>query len=198
MSLHGQSPNPQGKGLLPVLDALYTVTRGLNVPAKPLNRIVDELFTSLFVLSSAIKFKPVLGQCYWLYRKPDGYRLSLIAPEQWPETQSGLYVGQCELQNDLTWSLDLSDRCLGNSVLMLEIARQREDFDRQLQVFDCIEEALPSYSETLPFYARVLASGLACSLGQSMYKRGIKGLSYSQIQRSEVANLQVLKAVRAG
>ncbi|WP_431065444.1 DUF2452 domain-containing protein [Methylotuvimicrobium sp.] len=189
MSSHVQSPNPQGKGLLPVLDALYTLTRGLNVPAKPLNRIADELFTSLFVLSSAIKFKPVLGQCYWLYRKPDGYRLSLIAPEQWPETQSGLYVGQCELQNDLTWSLELSEACLGNSVLMIEIARQREDFDRHLQVFDRIEEALPTYSETLPFYARVLASGLACSLGQSMYKRGINGLSYSQIQRCEIANL---------
>lgn len=189
MSSHGQTPNPQGKGLLPVLDALYTVTRALNVPAKPLNRIADELFTSLFVLSCAIKFKPVLGRCYWLYRKPDGYRLSLIAPEQWSETQSGLYVGQCELQNDLTWSLELSERCLGNSVLMVEIARQREDFDRQLQAYDCIEQALPTYSGALPFYARVLASGLACSLGQSMYKSGINGLSYSHVERREIADL---------
>lgn len=189
MSLEKQTPNPQGKGLLPVIDALNSLRSGLSAPAKPLHRIADELFTSLFVLSSAIRFKPAIGQPYWLYRRPDGYRLSLIAPEQWPETQSGLYVGQCQLQNDLTWSLELSERCRDNALLMAEITRQRKDFDRQLQAFERIEQALPTYSKTLPFYARVLASGLAFSLEQSIDKGGIKGLSYRQArQASKLSN----------
>lgn len=175
-----RSPNPQGKGLAPALDALQSARSHLCVPTKTVHRIADELFTSLFVLSSLIKFKPVVGQSYWLYRKPDGYRLSLIAPEQWPQSQSGFYVGQCTLQSDLTWTLELSKQCRESSVLMAEIARRRDDFDRTLQTCERIDDALPVYNETLPFYARVLASVLASSLEQSMQKSGIAGLSFER------------------
>ncbi|MGR9046229.1 MAG: DUF2452 domain-containing protein [Gammaproteobacteria bacterium] len=176
-------PNPQGKGLVPVLDSLAQARKGLSVPAKDIGRIADELFTSLFILNSQIKFKPVAGQTYWLYRKDSGYRLSLIAPEQWSPSQSGQFIGACELHFDLTWTLRLSDQGQADPELIAEIARRRERFDRKLAQAECVDAMLPFYLEELPFYARVLASALAYSIGQSMQKGGLKGLDFRQAQK---------------
>lgn len=176
-------PNPQGKGLAPALDNLLLTRNNLPVPAKNIRQIANELFTSLFVLNSQIKFKPVTGQTYWLYRKDKGYRLSLIAPEQWSPAKYGHFIGSCELQPDLTWTLNLADQCLDDQELAAEIARQRERFERRLEQAERIDDLLPVYVETLPFYARVLASALAYSLRQSMLKGGVSGLSFRQAQR---------------
>jgi hypothetical protein len=178
-----KSPNPQGKGLSPFLDSLLLTRKDLSAPAKDLRQITNELFTSLFVLNSQIKFKPVIGQTYWLYRKDEDYRLSLIAPEQWSPSQYGRFIGACELQTDLTWTLCLSDQCRGDQALTIEIARQRERFDRKLKQARRIDDLLPVYIETLPFYSRILASALAHSLRQSMQKNGISGLSFHQAQQ---------------
>jgi hypothetical protein len=175
-----KSPNPQGKGLVPVLESLMQTRKNLAVPAKDILQIANELFTSLFVLNSQIKFKPVVGRAYWLYRKDGIYGLSLIAPEQWSPSQYGQFIGACELQPDLTWTLELSGQCRGDLALMAEITRQWERFDEKLNTAEHIDDLLPVYIATLPFYSRVLASALAHSLGQSMQKGGISGLSYDQ------------------
>ena len=178
-----KSPNPQGKGLSPILESLLLAQNDLSAPAKDISQITNELFTSLFVLNSQIKFKPVTGQTYWLYRKDGGYRLSLIAPEQWSPSQYGRFIGACELQTDLTWTLRLSDQCRDDQALTTEIARQRERFDRKLKQARRIDDLLPVYIETLPFHSRVLASALAHSLKQSMQKSGISGLNFDQTQQ---------------
>jgi hypothetical protein len=175
-----KSPNPQGKGLVPVLESLMQTRKNLAAPAKDILQIANELFTSLFVLNSQIKFKPVVGRTYWLYRKDGIYGLSLIAPEQWSPSQYGQFIGASELQPDLTWTLELSGQCRGDLVLMTEITQQRERFDEKLNTAEHIDDLLPVYIATLPFYSRVLASALAHSLGQSMQKGGISGLSFDQ------------------
>jgi hypothetical protein len=175
-----KSPNPQGKGLVPVLESLMQTRKNLAAPAKDILQIANELFTSLFVLNSQIKFKPVVGRTYWLYRKDGIYGLSLIAPEQWSPSQYGQFIGASELQPDLTWTLELSGQCRGDLVLMAEITQQRERFDQKLNTAEHIDDLLPVYIATLPFYSRVLASALAHSLGQSMQKGGISGLSFDQ------------------
>ena len=82
-SLIVKSANPQGKGTVPVLESLQQAKLQLIAPAKNIHQVSSELFTSLMVLNSQIRFKPTANQSYWLYLKNDQYRLSLIAPEQW-------------------------------------------------------------------------------------------------------------------
>ncbi|MGJ0430096.1 DUF2452 domain-containing protein [Methylobacter sp.] len=178
-----KSPNPQGKGLVPVLESLMQTRKNLVVPAKDILQVANELFTSLFVLNSRIKFKPAVGRTYWLYRKDGLYGLSLIAPEEWSPSKYGQFIGACQLQADLTWTLELSEQCRGDRQLMAEITQQRERFDQKLKTAECIDDILPVYIAALPFYSRVLASALAHSLGQSMQKGGINGLSFNQARR---------------
>lgn len=175
--------NPQGKGLVAVLDSLQHAKKSLQAPAKNIQRISGELFTSMFILSSQIRFKPTLRQTYWLYFKDRQYRLSLIAPGQWRPAQYGRYIGACELQTDLTWTLALSEDCSNDQALMLDIAHRRLAFEEQLQQAEKIDDVLPVYVETLPFYSRVLAAALADSLRQSMQKSGISGMSFLQASK---------------
>lgn len=62
-------PNPQGKGLVPVLESLVQSRALISVVAKHINQISSELFTSMFVLHSQFQFKPVMGKQYWLYQR---------------------------------------------------------------------------------------------------------------------------------
>lgn len=187
MNVSGKHPNPQGKGMTPVLENLQQTTNSLSVPAKDIHRITNELFTSLFVLNSQIRFKPVCGQYYWLYRKDGTYRLSLIAPEQWTADQSGRYVGACQLQNDLTWTLELSIQSRNDPQFITEIACQRQRFEKNMQQAEKVDDMLPIYKEHLPFYSRVLASALSYSLQNSMQKGGISGMNYKQANKKEVS-----------
>ena len=183
-----KAANPQGKGVVSVLDSLQQAKKNLYVPAKNIQQISNELFTSLFILNSEIRFKPVKGQTYWLYLKNTQYRLSLIAPEQWSPSQYGRFIGACELQTDLTWTLQLSDDCTNDQAFIKEIAYQREWLEKKMQQAEKIDDVLPVYVETLSFYSRVLASALAYSLGQSMQKSGISGLSLTQVQEKCLSN----------
>ncbi len=174
-----KAANPQGKGVVSVLDNLREVKNHLRVSAKTIREISNELFTSLFVLNSEIRFQPKLNQTYWLYSKNQKYRLSLIAPEQWSPAQYGRFIGACELQADLVWSLNLSADCAADPAFLRHIADQRRQLEQRLQQAEKVEDVLPVYVQALPFYARILASALAYSLKQSMRQSGIAGLSFS-------------------
>ncbi|BBL60290.1 DUF2452 domain-containing protein [Methylomonas koyamae] len=183
MNLTIKPANPQGKGAVSILDSLQHAKQQLVAPAKNIQQIGSDLFTSLFVLNSQIRFKPTAGQSYWLYCKDGQYRLSLIAPEQWSPARSGRYIGACQLQSDLTWTLALSADCAADRAFLQEIADRRRQLEQKLQQAETIDDALPVYLETLPYYSRILASALAYSLKQSMQKSGISGLSYRQAER---------------
>ena len=172
--------NPQGKGQVSVLDSLQQAKKSLQVSPKNIQQISSELFTSLFILNSEIRFKPTPQKTYWLYFKADQYRLSLIAPEQWLPNKSGRFIGRCELQMDLTWTLALSAECKNDPAFIQKIADQRQQLEEKMQRAEKIDDVLPVYLETLPYFARVLASALAYSLKQSMQKSGILGLSLQQ------------------
>ncbi|MGR8929628.1 MAG: DUF2452 domain-containing protein [Gammaproteobacteria bacterium] len=175
--------NPQGKGSVAVLDSLQQAKKYLQVSAKNIQQISSDLFTSLFILNSQIRFKPTVKRVYWLYLKNNQYRLSLIAPEQWQPARSGRFIGACEMQTDLTWTLELSDDCANDQAFILEIAYRRRQLEEKMQQAEKIDDVLPVYLETLPFYSRVLASALAYSLKRSMQQSGIDGLSFHQAKR---------------
>ena len=175
-----KNPNPQGKGLVPVLAALADARVPYRVPPKHIEQVSAELFTSLFILSSQFSFKPVLGKTYYLYRKQNAYQLSLIAPQRWNSKVYGQYIGECELQADMSWTLILSDGAAADQTLLSQIAERRQQFDIAMQQAEKIDDVLPVFEERLPFYQRVFASALSSSLSQSMHGSGIAGLSYSQ------------------
>ena len=175
-------PNPQGKGLVPVLDSIAASRPPASVPPKHIEQISSELFTSLFVLSSRFQFKPVVGQSYWLYRKGQDFKLSLISPEEW-RGGFGQFVGQCQLQRDITWTLALDGEAAKDVELMQLITVKRAEFEAKLQAVETLEQILPVFDATLLFYQRVFASALAHSLGISMHKSAIKNLSYQQAKK---------------
>ncbi|MGZ5045407.1 MAG: hypothetical protein ACXV8P_11515 [Methylobacter sp.] len=49
--------NPQGKRTVALLDSLQQAKKQLQVSAKNIQQISSELFTSLFILNSQIRFK---------------------------------------------------------------------------------------------------------------------------------------------
>lgn len=178
--------NPQGKGLVPVLESLAQ-SRAL-VPALPkhIEQISRELFTSLFILHSQFQFKPIVGQSYWLYRRNSIFRLSLISPKEWGVDHAasfGQYIGECVLQKDITWTLKLDEQAANDAELMQYIENKGKEFEQALQSADSLDEAMPFYLDALPFYQRVFASALANSLQASLQKSGIQGLNYEQAQK---------------
>jgi hypothetical protein len=172
------NPNPQGKGLRPVLDSLNEFKRSCCVQRKHISQISTELFTSLLILESQIRFKPVLEKPYWLYHKNGQFHLSLIHPQQWSYLQAGDYIGECQLHADLTWSLALADAVLNNPELMATFSQRRAQFCEQLAAAEQLQDTLPVYVSSFSYYSRVLASGLAHSLGSSMQLSGIAELPY--------------------
>ena len=176
-----KQPNPQGKGLVPVLDSLAASRARVSVPPKHIDQVSSELFTSLFVLHSKFHFKPVVGKPYWLYRRAnDSFHLSLINPNEWGGTSFGQCIGECILQKDITWTLTLDKAAAQDTGLIKLIEERRRQLEDALRAADSVDEVLPVYLASLPFYQRVFASAVANSLKQSMQKSGIQGLSYAQ------------------
>lgn len=180
-----KAANPQGKGLSPVIERLTDLQLLAGAPPKHAAQIAAELFTSLFILESNIRFKPVQGRTYWLYQKKERYRLSMIAPDEWSDALSGKFIGACRLLTDLSWSLTLSEEAQNNAAFMAEIFQRRREFIQQLKTALHLEEVLPVYIGSYTFHSRVLASALAYSLGASMKKSGISRLTFDQADHYE-------------
>ena len=112
-----KKPNPQGKGLSTVLDALVDSQVKTSLPPKNIDQVSSELFTSLFVLNTNFEFRPVAGNSYWLYHTNDKFKLFSTAPNAWACGQPGIFIGECVLQNDVTWTIQLRPRCLATRMV---------------------------------------------------------------------------------
>lgn len=176
-----KSANPQGKAHLPALATLSSLRApAAGVPPKPVEQVSAELFTSLFVLESHFEFKPVAGRSYWLYRKAQRFWLSVISPREWSAGVSGDFVGRCELQADMTWTLELSEAMTRDAEFMRLLEDRRRCLQRRLEEVSSLEQILPFHEARLGFYRRAFAFALAHSLGASMDRAGILELSYRQ------------------
>ncbi len=176
-----KNPNPQGKGLVPILSVLAEGKQAVDhAPSKEVDQISVELFTSLFILQSDFKFRPVPGKTYTLYQKNDRFWLSLVAPNQWDATVSGKVVGECELHRDMTWTLKLSEDASKDVALMEYIENKRRQFDDRIQNAETMEDILPEYDESMVFYQRAYSHALAHSLRASMRRAGIAALPYRE------------------
>lgn len=181
-----KTPNPQGKGLS-LLSELRATQRALaSCPAKPVLQLANELFTSMFILNSQFKFKPVTGREYWLYQKDQQFRLSLVSPGEWKHYDFGFPIACCQLLTDMTWSLKLTEEAHGNDDFMRYIEKQRNEFDNRLNTMQQLSQLLPGYQSHLPFYQRAFVSALSYSLGVSMHKANIASLNFEKAKKLEM------------
>jgi len=170
-------PNPEGKGQVGfLLDWAYSSPRA--VVAKPAPQLLADYFTSLLVLSSSFKFKPVFGKNYYLYVEGDSWALSLISPDEWnDDTKRRTFVGTCVLHDDSTWSIEPSGNISKDSDVADRLTEFYDGFIDKLSVNHALEDEFPVYEAGLPYYQRLFASALSRSLKASLAKGGQTGLS---------------------
>ncbi len=179
--------NPQGKGVVPVLEHLQA-TRSAPSSAKPAGRLLADYSVSSLVLSAEFAFLPVVGCPYHLYWSGERWLLSLISPQEWGERCPGEYAGCCELKPDMTWQISSPDSLEDQSSVAEALSRFFDAFVESLATADSIDDALPGYVANLPYYQRVLATGLTKSVRHSAHAAGIARQSGSKLLAAAGAN----------
>lgn len=181
-----RNPNPQGKGLVPVLQRLQHGWQKPVLLPKQIDQIEMELFTSLFVLQSKFKFNPVAGKSYYMYDcfsntaagAGEGYKLLLVAPHEWHTPYPGRFVGECTLQQDRTWTLLLNPELESDATFMQRVEALRGKLLSALEEAEKIEDVLPVFEDSLGYFGRITAFILGKSLLASMQLSGINALDY--------------------
>jgi hypothetical protein len=159
--------NPQGKGIVGVVDDLRAVTP-VNVQSKNSHQWLADYFTSTLVLGAQYGFKPVIGKSYYLYLKDREWRLSLIEPQAWQSQESGLFFSECVLNKDMSWGLVLSTDWQKHESLVSTVKKLEHEFMQCMNDDNPIVEKLPFYLRHLSYYQRLGANALARSLKQSL------------------------------
>jgi hypothetical protein len=175
-----KNSNPQGKGLVPVMQSIEEFRPRALLPPKHIEQVARELFSSLFVLNSEFKFSPVADTSYWIYRVDGKFKLFMLAPRQWSGGPPGPFIGECRLHDDITWTFRLDPDAANDPSLAEVLEREWAALVATFEQAETLEDALPRYVAELPFYRRVLAYGLGRSLRASMAHAGILELSYAQ------------------
>lgn len=166
-----KTPNPQGKGVVPVLRDWDTMQPCTAVGKTP-DALLRDYCLSTLVLGATFQFKPVVGKAYYLYAREGDWMMSLIAPDEWGEREPGACLGECRLRLDMTWEIA---PITGREVD--EAAQQKaQDYVRSfvdaLSEQEAIGEHLPFYVQELPYYQRLLATALSASLQRSLPAAG--------------------------
>lgn len=164
--------NPQGKGTVPVLEAINSL-RAWQPQEKTPEQILREFCLSTLVLSARFDFRVVPGREYWLYRVDNQWRLSLIAPEEWGSRQPGPWVARCELAHDMTWDLALAPDVAEDQALVTALEQHLRGFIDRIDGSERLEQALPVYEQGLPYQQRMMATALASSLQTSIIMSGL-------------------------
>lgn len=155
--------NPEGKGLSGfLLDWEQTEPRG--VVAKPQRQVLAEFFTSMLVLSAKFKYRPAVDVPNYLYWVDGEWSLSLIAPEEWSDERRAGFAGTCVLHRDMTWTIAPSDLLGEDNPVSDAIGRFYDAFAETLNTDLTLEEILPFYVRSMPYYQRLYASALSRSI----------------------------------
>lgn len=181
-----KNPNPQGKGLVPVL-ADWESTRPQEFRDRTSADLLFDWFVSALVLSAKFAFKPVVGQSYYLYLRDDDWSLSLIAPTEWSERRSTECLARCELQPDMAWAIKPVEGVTPNATLIASLRGRLEAFLTELDSEAPLEDALPGYRRDIPYYARMLATALGRTLRCSAELHQSKDLLVQPVRQLRLA-----------
>jgi hypothetical protein len=167
------SANPQGKGLVPVLED-WRGAQPSAIRARAPGEVLRDYLIASLVVSADIRLKPRPGVLYFLYLANDGCKLSLLSPEDWRGRQPGPCLGQCVLQMDMTWHFTPAADVGEHPELADWLEAFRQGFTDWLDQDGTLEDHLPFHVQQLPYYRRLLAAGMASSLKRSMAMSGLE------------------------
>ena len=170
--------NPQGKGLVSLFNEWNAPV--LASQCRDFPKLAKDYVLSLFVLSASFKFKPVQLQRYYLYLKQSELILTLIEPSK-SGGRFGIYIGECGLNPDLTWHVEFSDDDNHAPTIQSFLQRFYAGFESHHQQNKTWYELLPFYEESLPFYARMYANGMAKSIHRDMVQLGLTQAPASKV-----------------
>lgn len=168
--------NPDGKGLVPVMDALNAL-QPWSVTRKAPDTILRDFCLSTLVLSARFDFRVVPNNIYYLYRAPDGWRLSLISPSEWGVRLPGPFIAEATLAPDMTWDMQLCPEIGNDPELVDELSQHLQGFLERIAEAGTLEDALPTYEAGLPYQQRMMATALSSSLQTSLLLSGLAGQS---------------------
>lgn len=184
--------NPQGKGLVPALQA-WNDTRPARVTSpRPVQSLLADFCASSLVLAARFEFRPVPGNSYHLYKCGDIWRLSLIAPREWGERQPGTHVARCDLRQDMTWSLAGAEGLAESREVVEALERHIEGFLAAVNTDEPLADTLPFHVPDLPFYPRLLASAMARSLRDNLQFSGLGAASGKTLMTATGSNSRLL------
>lgn len=166
-----KNPNPQGKGLVPILRDWASVQPVTTLAKTPDVFLRDYCISSL-VLAANFRFKPVPGKAYFLYVRDHKWMMSLIAPREWGQSQPGAFLGCCRLRADMTWEIETAEAGEADELALERAQDFVQGFVAAMGEQDGIVEHLPFYVSELPYYQRLLATALAASLQRSLPTSG--------------------------
>jgi hypothetical protein len=177
-----KNPNPQGKGLVPVLRDLGSLQAVAPAVKSSADFLRDYCISSM-VLAAKFSFKPVPGTDYYLYAMQDEWNLSLIAPDEWSRHRSERFIGKCQLRSDMTW--EIATEGINEESTAIDSARNFiRGFVDNLGEQESITSHLPFYVSELPYYQRMLATALASSLQHSIPAEGYSAQTLLETQQS--------------
>lgn len=173
--------NPQGKANLAILNDLAGASNRTMIREKQSEQVLTELFTSLFVLESEFKFRPVVDKDYWLYQVEGKMKLYQFSPEEWGNRAPGTWIGKCSMGTDLTWSIEMNPSMEKDTEFQSHLAQKKLSWEKGLECLDTMEDILPEYLEDLNYHQRVMAFGLGKSLKASLGLSGQLALAPSEV-----------------
>jgi hypothetical protein len=180
-------PNPQGKGVVPILRDWATMQTGTLCAKSPADFLRDYCISSM-VLSATFRFKPVVDKTYFLYATEQGLSLSMIAPHEWEQYDPEHFLANCRLRTDMTWAMDIP-KPVERSYALIKARSYIRNFMTTLAEQNSICENLPFYIAELPYYQRMLATSLSSSLQRSLPNTGndVKALLREQPRLSSMS-----------
>ena len=173
--------NPQGKGLVAIFKDWHSPM--MIQEKRELPVLIRDYLFSLMVLSADFKFRPVQGKQYYLYLAKNTLKMTMIEPEK-SGSRFCKFLGSCNLKPELTWQVTFSPDAQQDPELKQFTHSFFSGFEQHHQQSKSVLELLPFFQESLPFYARMYANGLAKSIAH-----GLDDLGITNIQAKELISL---------
>lgn len=83
---------------------LDQIRQQIDLLAKQAQQIINRREVSFKIYQAKIRFKPLIGEVYFLYFNDEGYVLSMIHPDEWGKSKPpGKYDSTVKLLADHTW-----------------------------------------------------------------------------------------------
>jgi len=164
--------NPQGKGLVPVLQSLEPLSHLPTQVRSSKDWLYDYLAGAL-IISAKFSFKPVVNQSYYLYWSEDEWKLSMISPLEWGSRLQSSPVAECVLREDYSWQLSPLEAVSQTPEVLAALDTFQAGFVDFIDTTTPLVDKLPFHQADLSWYPRLMALGLAKTLQASLIQAGL-------------------------